>query len=450
MKLSESVFYREYIEKTFVIDTNQHRTFRFDAPLLHLFDLFSEEIAIEEAKQRMLNRYPNTGFSQISDDVERMAAFLRDNHLLSGDDISGDMDFTGFKPNLQFFQIYTIREKLLYSVMIELTYRCPEKCIHCFLEPSVMLDKYADIKDTELSTQEIYRILDQLAEMNVMCVTFTGGEPFVRYDIFEILEYARKKNLVIDIFSNGILLNDEDICRLKQLHINCFHSSIYSLIPQKHDAVIGVTGSFEKTIRTLRALSQKGVYVNIKYVLMEQNKDDFVAVADFANSIGASIQLIPNVSPSKRGNCGTSSLSVRDDGELKKAFRCWDSIIGVKTNTEFSVDETPICKAGRNCISINPYGIVTPCNAFEYEIGDLRKSTVAEIWHNSEKLKWWQQKTVKDLDECQGCQYFRFCGFCPGNALKVTGRMFGRVEEACRQAKIRYDLHHQKSNISID
>ena len=444
MKLRDSVFYREYNGKTFVVDTVRHRTYRFDAPVAHLFDLFTEDITIEAAARKLSKRYPNADYHLIAEDIGKMIRFLRKNNMLSDVDATKEANQTSVNPNTQFFQKYTIQEKLLYSALFELTYRCPEHCIHCYLEPSSASSVYESFRNTELTTEEIMNILDQLADMNVMCVTFTGGEPFLRPDIFEILEYARKKKFVIDIFSNGILLSDNDIAHLKKLQINCFHSSVYSHIPQKHDNITGVNGSFEKTIKTLRKLSENGIYVNIKSVLMEQNKTDFIPVAEFSKSIGATIQLISNVSPSKTGNCGLSCLNVRDDEVLKRAFQYWNRLTGVEPQKDAPDDDTPICEAGRNSISINPYGIVTPCNAFEYEIGDLRKNTVYDIWHNSEKLKWWQQTTLKDLDECQDCQYIKYCGFCPGNALKVTGRMFGRVEEACRQARIRYELHHQK------
>lgn len=443
MKLSEFVYYRDYNGKTFVIDTGHHRTYRFDSPISILFDLFADDISVEDAKQSLHSLYPNRDYALISKDVEQMAEFLIKNDMLLESVKSGNQKREVSIPNTWFFQYYTMQKKILYSTLFELTYRCPEKCIHCFLEPSTMSQNYAHLEDTELSTQEIKSALDQLADMNVMCVTFTGGEPFVRGDFYEILEYARSKSFVIDIFSNGILLNDEDVIRLKGFQINCFHCSIYSHKPEKHDAITGIHGSFEKSVKTLRALSKNGIYVNIKYVLMEQNKDDFASATELAKSIGATIQLIPSVSPAKSGNCGLGSLNVIDDNDLKKVFMHWDVISGKKPSLEMQNDKTPICKAGNNCISINPYGLVTPCNVFPHEIGNIRENTIKDIWEHSGKLKNWQNTSIKNLTECEGCKYLDYCSFCPGNALQYTGNMFGKVHEACRQARLQYELHNE-------
>ena len=446
MKLSEYVFYRDYNDKTFVVDTAQHRSFRFDMPVALLFDLFAKDTSHAEAIQCLHSRFPNTDYAELSKNAEQMEAFLKRNGMLTevGGTVGRKQSDT--KPDMQYFQTYTIRNKLLFSASLELTYRCPEKCIHCFLEPRSFADSYEQLQKAELSTNEVKGILDRLADLNVMCVTFTGGEPFVRSDIFEILEHAAKRRLVTDVFSNGILLTEEAISRLARLPLNCFHCSIYSHIPQKHDAITGVPGSFNKTVRTIRALSEAGIYINIKFVLMEQNKDDFSQVVALAKSFGATIGLIPHVSPAKTGNCTLHNLNVHDDAALKRILRNWNEVIHVKTLPGLFEETLPVCKAGRNHISVNPYGVVTPCNAFEYPVGDLRTSTLDAIWNHSEALQKWQQTTAKDRTDCKDCRYMPFCAFCPGNALKETGRVFGKAEETCRQAKIQYELSKENSN----
>ena len=207
------------------------------------------------------------------------------------------------------------------------------------------------------------------------------------------------------------------------LHKNFRGLTFYSHIPEKHDHITGVTGSFDKTVHVLRELSDRGVYINLKFVLMEQNKDDFQGVIDLAKSMGATIQLISTVSPSARGFRDIADLGVRSDKDLRRVVRQWNMISDFQSHTgELSFDD-PICEAGRNSFSINPYGIVTPCNAFHYEIGNVRKSTVSKIWKKSKKLKRWQEMTKRDLNGCQNCVYISRCSFCPGNALNLSKKM---------------------------
>lgn len=438
IKISNSVVYREYNNQTFIVDTKQHCSLRIDVPIKKILDLFVNGTEPEEAKQKLALLYPNIDSTLLSDNIDATVKFLIDNRLTSNNNDSSPVKIG--RANTRYFQRYTIRGKILYSALFELTYRCPEKCVHCYLEPDLCSQKYTENIDTELSTEKIKELLDQLEELNVMEITFTGGEPFARKDFFEILEYANSKRFSINIFSNAILLNDSDIEKLSMLRINCFHASIYSHIPQKHDSITRVQGSFLRTVSTLRKLSQNGIYVNFKFVLMESNKDDFDGVIDLAKSMRASVQLISSISPSTNGNCAITDLGVSDETDLEKIIRKWNDISDYQCyNGNFSKDE-PICEAGRNCLCIDPYGKVKPCNAFDYVIGDVNETSLCDIWNHSEKLKSWQNTTKTDLKGCVDCQYASTCIFCPGTALKHTGNMFKKYDVACQHAKVQYGV----------
>lgn len=435
-RLSDYVTYREYHGQTFILDTRQHLSFRIEAPVAKLLDLFREDTTAEAALERLAARYPAVPRQVLADDVAAAASFLADNRLLAGETYEGSPREA--HTNTRYFQRYTIREKLLYAALLEVTYRCPERCVHCYLEPAALSERYAADRERELTTEEICGLLDQLAALNVMDVTFTGGEPFVRSDMFDILAHAHSKGLAIQIFSNGILLEDPNLQRLAGLRLLCFHSSLYSHIPEKHDQITGVKGSFDKTVHVLRTLSEQGVYVNFKFVLMEQNKEDFPGVIELARRIGASVQLISSVSPSARGACAITELGVRRDEDLMGAIKQWNEI-STFSGGPFSLDD-PICEAGQNSLSIDPYGTVTPCNAFRYEVGNVRRRSIAAIWNGSRRLKKWRAMTKRDLKDCQGCLYRARCCFCPGVAQKLSGDMLQKYGEACRQARLQCAL----------
>lgn len=332
-RISDHVTYREYQDQTFILDTQQHLSFRIDAPVGKLLDLFVADTTAEDAKEHLTALYPKVPYKVLSDDVDAIIRFLTNNGLFAQERTVSGVTAQKSHVNTRFFQRYTIRERLLYSALFEVTYRCPERCVHCYLEPSVMSEKYAADSADELTADEIGNVLEQLAEMNVMDVTFTGGEPFVRGDMFEILELAHTKRFAIEIFSNGILLDGPGIMRLSRLRLHCFHSSIYSHIPEKHDHITGVTGSFDKTVHILRELSDRGVYVNLKFVLMEQNKDDLQGVTDLAKSMGATVQLISAVSPSVRGSRAITDLGVKSEEDLRRVIRQWNMISDFQSYT---------------------------------------------------------------------------------------------------------------------
>lgn len=436
MKLTDAVFYREYDGETYIYDTAGHYSHFIPAPASEILDLFREDFSVEAAIQCLCEKHPDASGEEIGEDVEAMADFLLKHNMLQADPVPPAAAETSGKQ----FQRYTIRKCILFSALLEITYRCPEKCVHCYLEPAERAEEYRDRVQAELSAEEIYSVLDQLAELKVLDLTITGGEPFYRKDCFDILEYAKGKGFATSIYSNAILLSDSDLFRLASLRINCFHASLYSCIPEKHDRITGIKGSFQKTTDVLRKLAMLNVYVNIKFVLMEQNKDDLAGMIGLAREIGASLQLISCVSPSARGNCGLSELSVRAWEDLKKVILQWNKVFGKPEVFAFSPAH-PVCEAGRNDVCINPYGVVTPCNALPYEIGNIREQTVRDIWYNSRALKKWQGTTRGDIKGCGDCQYAAFCNFCPGNAMQYSGDMLQRYEEACRQARVQYEAY---------
>ena len=107
------------------------------------------------------------------------------------------------------------------SVMIELSTLCNLRCEHCYIP---------DYYDSGFSTEQIFNLLDQLREMGIQNVSFTGGEVLIRKDIFEIIEYARKLYMRVFLLSNGTLLTDNIVARLQRFHITEFSTTLFSMI----------------------------------------------------------------------------------------------------------------------------------------------------------------------------------------------------------------------------
>ena len=140
------------------------------------------------------------------------------------------------------------RKAHLKSIQFELTSRCNERCIHCYI-PN---DKKNHGFDMPLS--KVKSILDEFAEMGGIHVTLSGGEAFLHKDIVEIVKYCREKDLMISILSNLIAIKDEQVEQLKDLNISLVQVSLYSMDPEKHDMITTVKGSFEKTKTAIEKL----------------------------------------------------------------------------------------------------------------------------------------------------------------------------------------------------
>src|SRR5215471_1627553 len=146
------------------------------------------------------------------------------------------------------------------SVQLDLTYRCNERCVHCYLDHD---DK------GEMTTAEIRHLLEEMAEAGVFILTLSGGEIFLRKDFFEILEYARRRLLFcVKLKTNGILIREADAARIRDIGVESVQISIYSHRPEVHDAITLVPGSLKRSLDAVRFLKSQGLRVLLANVLM--------------------------------------------------------------------------------------------------------------------------------------------------------------------------------------
>ncbi len=129
------------------------------------------------------------------------------------------------------------------SAHLDLTYRCNERCVHCYLDHH---------DHGEMTTAEIKDLLDQMAEAGVFYLTISGGEIMMRRDFFEILEHARLRTFCIKLKTNGILIRKQEADRIKALGVESVQVSIYSHIPEVHDAITKLPGSLEQSVEAIR------------------------------------------------------------------------------------------------------------------------------------------------------------------------------------------------------
>ncbi len=115
------------------------------------------------------------------------------------------------------------------SVQLDLTYRCNERCVHCYLDH----DDHG-----EMTTAEIKHLLKELADAGVFILTLSGGEIFLRKDFFELLEYARRTLMFcVKLKTNAMLIREREAARIRDLGVESVQISIYSHRPEVHDAI---------------------------------------------------------------------------------------------------------------------------------------------------------------------------------------------------------------------
>ncbi len=315
------------------------------------------------------------------------------------------------------------------AVHLDVTYRCNERCVHCYLEH----DDHG-----EMTTAEIKGVLDQLAEAEVFFLTFSGGEVFLRRDFFELVEHARRLLFNVKIKTNAVMIGKREAQRLRELTVDGVQISVYSHRPEVHDAITKLPHSFERSMQGIRLLRDHGINVTIANVLMTLNLADQYHLQKLAGEMGVHYTVDPTITPMMDGN--TSILSLRIPGEeLKEVFR---NPALVPNMEEFCAPPPPVsehdlegysCSAGHSFCYISPYGDVFPCVQFPLPSGNVRQQKFLDIWNGSPQLQEVRSIQAKHLPVCSSCTHVASCSRCPGLAY-MEGNMRGPSTADCEKS----------------
>ena len=316
------------------------------------------------------------------------------------------------------------------SVQLDLTYRCNERCVHCYLDH----EDYG-----EMSTAEIKHLLEEMAEAGVFILTLSGGEIFLRKDFFEILEYARRKlTFCVKLKTNAILIREAEAARIRDLGVESVQISIYSHRPEIHDAITLVPGSLKRSLDAARFLKSQGLRVILANVLMEQNVRDYQALRAMAAEMGLESTIDPTITPMMDGDRSVLSLGIDRDA-LRQVFRD-SSLVGnveefcaiAPPADENSLEALP-CSASHTTCYVSPYGDVFPCVQFPLPTGNVRKQRFIDIWRHSDRMNDVRSIRLKDLTTCTSCSHVSNCSRCPGLAY-MEGNMRGPSSQDCERS----------------
>ena len=318
------------------------------------------------------------------------------------------------------------------AAQVDLTYRCNERCVHCYLDH----DDHG-----EMSTAEITSLFDQMAEAGVFYLTLSGGEILMRRDFFPILEHARARTFCVKLKTNAVMIGEREAERLRALGVESVQVSIYSHRPEVHDAITKLPGSLERSLAGMRRLRAAGLKVILADVLMRQNVLDYAGVKALAAELGAAFTLDPTITPMMDGDRSILSLNV-DQAALREVFRN-EALVG--NVEEFcapprGADEEDLaalpCSAGHTACYVSPYGDVYPCVQFPLPCGNVRRQKFAEIWRHSPQLQEVRSIALGDLPTCSKCVHGSTCTRCPGLAY-MEGNMRGPSYQDCEKSYAR-------------
>jgi radical SAM protein with 4Fe4S-binding SPASM domain len=333
-------------------------------------------------------------------------------------------------------------ERIPLQVSIEVTRRCPLECLHCY-NNLPMGDMEA--KRREMSKEEHFRVLDELVEMGCFWILYTGGEIFARKDFLEIYTYAKKKGFLITLFTNGILINEQIADYLAEWPPFAIEITLYGRTRETYEALTAIPGSYDRCLRGIRLLKERGLPLKLKTVATSINKHEVMAMRRFAEEeLGVEFKMDGQINP--RIDCSQSPLAVRLtpeevvalDMSMPKGMSEYRRLAlrDLQNPPNLSKSDTVyFCGGGVGGFAINAYGEMGICVISQQDTFSVRETGLRKVWEGS--LAALRNRKRTRLTKCVECRIQSLCGMCPANGEMENGDRESPVEFLCHVAHLR-------------
>ena len=321
---------------------------------------------------------------------------------------------------------------------IELTHRCPLACAHCYNNLPV---GDAGARARELSTVEVCRIIDEMAEAGCLWLLLTGGEVLARRDFVEIYQHAKSRGLLVTLFTNGTQITAEIADMLAEWRPFAVEITLYGRTRETYERLTGVPGSFDRCMRGIRLLSERGVPLKLKTVAVSINRHEVPEMQQFAEELGVEFKFDGMINA--RIDCSHSPLEVRlspaemvELDVLDPARRAeWASLAERARPVVATRDDVYQCGGGINSFAIDPEGKMSICVLSHSDQFDLRQGSFQEGWNGF--LAKVRSKKITRPTKCTDCHIRAFCSACAATSELEHGDPEAPVEFFCEVAHLR-------------
>ncbi len=320
------------------------------------------------------------------------------------------------------------------TVHVEITNACNEKCRHCY-----NFSRTKKIPTQTITKRDLENTIAELIKNKVMHVIVTGGEPMLALDraVF-LIEKSLDANMSVSLNSNMLAGTSENLKILYNAGIDHILTTLHSHKKEIHDYITCTSGSFDSTVKNIKAASKQGIRITINTILNQLNKDDFYEIGKFVHQIGVSKFLGNRTTP-----CSSNVQSLEKDFRLEQeeTIKMFDTLLQLKKDFGLQVGTCRTvpqclfgdldkykdfiargCSGGKRYVLLNINGDGHACTSDDTVYGNIHNIGLNRIWEN---MKAW--RTMEYIPkECQVCHLFNICDAgCRMIALHHTGKMNG-------------------------
>lgn len=328
-------------------------------------------------------------------------------------------------------------------VSFAVTKACNLRCLHCHADAREAFPK-------ELTLKEATQAIDELAALGTEAIMFSGGEPLLRKKlVLQLANYCTDNGIMPAMLTNGVLINHKVAYELKESGILAVGIPLDSPEAKLHDKLRGVTGTFDKALRGIRACKDVDLEVVVTTMALKSNFSLLPRMIDFISDLGIDQVAIYDLVPNGRGKEMTNEMMLQEQREhvirylqrvqeteemaflFSGGLPLYPEIVATMHKTkgtsapdlllkQFWIHAPIGCPAGITYLSLRPNGDVYPCPFLQIKVGNIREQSLSDIWYNSEVLKKLRNRSLLK-GECGKCEYKETCGGCRGRAYAHNG-----------------------------
>ena len=333
-----------------------------------------------------------------------------------------------------------LKERIPLTGSMELTWRCNLRCVHCYITASSSYPELGGGR-AELSTAEFCRVADEVAAEGCLSLLLTGGEPLLRSDFLDIYRHAKRRGMLLILFTNGTLLNEEIVEELREWPPRRVEITVYGHTQETYERVTGVPGSHARCMAGIELLLKHEVPVQLKTMVMTLNRHELGAMQAFAAGLGLEFRYDALLNACLDGSGAPAqyrlspeevvALDLADEVRWKRLCSFFDRYSGVKRDPRALF----VCGAGLNSFHVDPVGRMSICMMARMDQYDLRSGSFHDGWcGHAREVRF---RTLVSDNDCNRCHLASVCTQCPGWAHLESDQEMAPIDYLCQVTRLR-------------
>ncbi|MDB4971515.1 MAG: putative Fe-S oxidoreductase [Myxococcales bacterium] len=317
-------------------------------------------------------------------------------------------------PRSEALHARSMRERIPIMGGLELTFRCNLACVHCYVN---LAPNDREAQRRELTTEEWYRVIDQVADAGTLWLTLTGGEPLLRPDFCDIYRYAHGRGLLLSVYTNATLITEKHVELWRNHPPRVLEVTQYGFTRATYDGVVDAGPQFDRFHRGLQRLRDAGLPITLKTMAMKATVDEVIPIRDFAREAGMKFRYDAIISPRIDGGRGplaqrltpaeVAAIETADeDRALALTAYCND------LDKAPSDDRMYQCGAGLSAFIVDPYGKMHVCQLSRRPGWDVLRDGLRRGF--DEAFGALRKEKRADASGCGTCATAAVCSNCVG------------------------------------